>query len=290
MAGEILCYGLDYQGLYDGYQTEVAMGGPEKEGEWIDHLGEASEVWRDKAGEPEIIQYGSAKECVLRIYRAEDSASRKTLISYPGGFWRVGSPALVDFVAAGMVPRGVNVVNVGYPLMPGAPSFPKWRIGNLVNSAELAISEIRKRGKALGLSDDLYLIGHSAGAHLAAMASDHSIRALFGVSGVYDIRFAVHGHLSKGPNRISITEDEARDFAPINRRPTMSGPVVLVVGADESAEFKRQANRFADEWRDQGADTSVTVMPDTNHFSLYFQLNDPDSPLSRMVRGQMGLE
>src|SRR3989338_4559967 len=113
MAGEILCYGLDYQGLYDGYQTEVAMGGPEKEGEWIDHLGEASQEWRDKAGEPENIQYGRAKEYVLRIHRAEDSVSCPTLVNYHGGFWRVGGPAWVDFVAAGMVPRGVNVVNVG---------------------------------------------------------------------------------------------------------------------------------------------------------------------------------
>jgi arylformamidase len=63
--------------------------------------------------------------------------------------------------------------------------------------------------------------------------------------------------------------------------PKCKGPVVVVVGGAESAEFNRQAADFAAAWRKHGTSTEVITVPGMNHFTVLDELARPGSSVHR---------
>ncbi len=117
------------------------------------------------------IAYGSEAGQLLDVYSRSDVSSKGVIIFVHGGYWDTGSKNEYPFVADSFTELGYTTVVVGYRLVPTI-TFPeyvedvalavKWTVDNLVvdNTAQYG-----------GNPEKLFLMGHSAGAHLASLVS-----------------------------------------------------------------------------------------------------------------------
>src|SRR5204862_171708 len=116
------------------------------------------------------------------------------------------------------------------------------------------------------------VIGHSAGAQLAAMmAADPDCTPLASVlliSGIFDLRplaLLPMGHI------VALTDAAiVRRNSPIKFRPRAGCRIAVALGANESDEFKRQSVDLAAVWR---ADPPL-IVKDRNHFDVLQGLID----------------
>ena len=65
--------------------------------------------------------------------------------------------------------------------------------------------------------------------------------------------------------------------------PERAGPMVVAVGASESAEFRRQSRDFHAAWTGSGLPGSYLEPAGKNHFTVLEELEDPASELHRAL-------
>jgi arylformamidase len=75
---------------------------------------------------------------------------------------------------------------------------------------------------------------------------------------------------------VGMTPAEIRDLSPILHAPPTGVRVVLVVGADETAEFLRQSRALASAWSE--AAVELVELPGRDHFDLVDAALAPDAP------------
>jgi arylformamidase len=146
--------------------------------------------------------------------------------------------------------------------------------------------------------DRLYVSGHSAGGHLAAMMMcavfpvfDARLpkdlwKGALAVSGVYDLRPLPHIDFLQQDLRLD--EDAALRLSPALIPPATRAPIMTSAGGDESGEFRRQNALLGERWK--SAFAGDVAMPGKNHFSVVDGLADQASPLFAGSRRLMKLD
>jgi acetyl esterase/lipase len=139
------------------------------------------------------VPYGSDARQRLDVYRPKKAGDGKVVIFFYGGSWRNGSKKDYLFVAQALTSRGVVVVLPDYRVYP-AVTFPAF-VEDGAASVRWVSDHISEFG---GDTNRIYLMGHSAGAHIAALLTldahylkdvgldQKIIRATAGLSGPYD--------------------------------------------------------------------------------------------------------
>ncbi|MGH7264704.1 MAG: alpha/beta hydrolase [Candidatus Rokuibacteriota bacterium] len=208
-----------------------------------------------------------------------------------GGYWRALDKADFSFVAQGLVPAGIAVVVVNYPLIPTVD------MDALVRHCRESVAWIhRNAGSFGGDPARLFVSGHSAGGHLTAMllATDwpavaglppDTVKGGSGLSGLYDLEPIRLSYLNE---TLRLTHDQARRNSPVLLPPPRAGSLLLAVGDREGPEYLRQTRDLAAAWRRAGRPCDVLEMKDQDHFSIVTQLEDPRSELSRAILRRMG--
>ena len=134
--------------------------------------------------------------------------------------------------------------------------------------------------------------GHSAGGHLTAMTTladwkgeygleGNPVRAAFGISGLYDLGPFPYTDLQ---SHLQLTREQIERNSPINQVRSPSPPVWLVVGADETPEFHRQSDAFAQVLDGAGNRVERITVENTNHFSVMQGFKEPKSELFKLIR------
>jgi acetyl esterase/lipase len=222
------------------------------------------------------------------------------LIFVHGGFWlltdddyRIG-PALAE----NLVKDGVAVALARYRLAPAHRHPAQAR------DVAAAVSQLIKNADPYGYDRKrIYLAGHSAGGHLAALValdrrylSAHGVApdALAGVisvSGLYDL--APSWKISD--NQKSATEKTFGTDKPVLRQASpvhharAGAPRFLLINAfQDFTGFALDARRFADRLRQAGnKDVEQLMFKGADHFSVV-QLDDPNHSVRRMILNFMG--
>jgi arylformamidase len=236
--------------------------------------------------------YGASPGETLDIFPAR-KGDGSVLMFIHGGYWRSLDKRDFSFLAPAWVDAGVSLVVVNYDLC------PKVSIERIVQQMLAASVWLYRHAEQYGMDEDrLYVSGHSAGGHLAAMmlaalwpVVDASLpRNLYkgglAVSGVYDLRPLVHVDWLRGDLRL----DEASAFkaSPAYLPPATRAPLALAVGGLESSEFKRQNALLAERWKRVLQED--VAMPGTDHFTVVDGLGDASSPLFAGARRLMKLD
>ena len=141
-----------------------------------------------------------------------------------------------------------------------------------------------------GNTRNLHVVGHSSGAHLAAVAltsdlgaATASVRSGTFVSGLYDLEPVM---LSSRRHYIDLTSDQAEALSPIRKADNFMGVGSVWWGSDESPEFARQSQAFADALRGTGKLGKSGMLAGRNHFEMLEEFGDPNSPLiAAMIAG-----
>jgi len=111
------------------------------------------------------LAYGRNERQQVDVFVPKTSTGKASLIMHiHGGGWSIGSRKAVDEKPLHFTGSGYAFASAGYRLMPEAP------VEQQAMDIGRALRELRRQADALGInSDQIVIMGHSAGAHLAAL-------------------------------------------------------------------------------------------------------------------------
>lgn len=238
------------------------------------------------------IPYGPLPREKLDVFPSSAPGS-KTLVFIHGGYWQMLDKSLFYFLAAGFRARGLTTVFLSYPLA------PDYGMDRIVTSCRMAMawlySNISRFG---GDPEQLYVAGHSAGAHLAAMlvATDWA-RLYPGVPAtVLKGACFVSGLFYLEPIRLSylnavlqLDSETALRNSPVLLEPLVRCPMVVAVGEAETAAFQEQSKVLYEGWKERGSDIQFLSLPGLNHFSVVEGMAERRSALYEVTGRLIGV-
>jgi len=220
--------------------------------------------------------YGDSSREHLDIFPFPNPGS-KTLVFIHGGYWQRLDKSLFHFIAGSFADYGITTVLINYPLAPAAA------MDQIVMSCRKAISWIHKNiAQWNGDSNEIYIAGHSAGAHLATMLitkegnqnKQNFIKGICAISGLYNL---IPIQLSNINDAIQMDKEIAIRNSPVFMNPVESCPLFLTVGTEETTEFKDQSSELHDKWKNKIQPVEFKLIPGLNHFSIIDSVNETDS-------------
>ncbi|MDB5642666.1 MAG: hypothetical protein JWN07_1983 [Hyphomicrobiales bacterium] len=214
------------------------------------------------------IAYGPQRDAMFDFYPAQHRDAPLWVFLH-GGYWQACTKDQHGQFAEGLLRQGFAVANLDYSLAPEAS------LADIVLQIRHALQFLVAQADTLGFDPArIHLAGHSAGAHLAAMAASDPhgprISSALLLSGVFDVE-----PLSHLPMRAMLGLDAQnwRALSPLFRdRP--AARIALALGGLETDEFKRQSAEMAARWN---APAPLHVVG-RHHFSLLDDLRT-DGPL-----------
>lgn len=236
--------------------------------------------------------YGASPGETLDIFPAR-KGDGSALMFIHGGYWRSLDKRDFSYLAPAWVDAGVSLVVVNYDLCPAVS------IERIVQQMLAASAWLYRHAEEHGMDEDrLFVSGHSAGGHLAAMmlaalwpVVDRSLpkdlyKGAVAVSGVYDLRPLTQVDWVNGDLRLD--EESALKVSPAYLPPATRAPLTLAVGALESSEFKRQNALLAQRWKP--VLSANIALPGTDHFTVVDGLADPSNALFAGAKRMMRLD
>ncbi len=260
----------------------------------LQHWSSASAQAREGPGCDLDVAYGSHGSERLDIFRAAHPVSNAPVLVYiHGGYWRALDKRDQSFVAPPFVAAGAMVVVPNYALCPAV------RIDDIALQLVQALAWVYRHAAEYGGDPSRIVVaGHSAGGHLAAMllacdwgavAADlppNLVRSALAISGVFDLEPLRHAPFLAPDLRL--TAASARRLSPA-LMPAPRGPLVAVVGGDESEEFLRQNALIGRAWGPQAV-LACEAVPGRNHMTVIHDLADPGTRLHRWGLQLLGRE
>ena len=280
---------LDYDQAQLDAAYDQARWAPQME-ELEAHFGIASAAVR-RTMPPVTRQYGPSSSELIDIF-APPAAQRAPLVVFiHGGAWTQNSKDDASYPAPTFVSRGAAY------LAPDFGSLNTVRLPQMVASCRRAVEwTIRNAATFGGDANRVFLAGHSSGAHLAGcvLTTDWTARGLpadaikggFLMSGMYDLYPVL---LSSRRSYLHLSPQEMVEFSPIRHLDRITCPIAVLSADEDSPEFKRQSDAFADVLKGMGRLASRTVVFNANHFQELERLTDSDSAVSRAAFSLMGL-
>lgn len=229
------------------------------------------------------VPYGSDPRQRVDLFPAP--GARGTLVFVHGGYWRSLDKDLFSWLAAPFVAAGIGVAIPRYRLVPAVS------IEQVVDDVVMAVNWLFEHAPAHGLPMERVAVsGHSAGGHLvAALFATPRNRLRFDparivgglpMSGVFD--FEPLRHLGFNAE-FRLDPDGVARLNLADKRRTITAPLVVAAGADESSEFRRQSRVLADAWR--GQVRSLLMLPGIHHFNIVDALAERGQPLHDAALG-----
>ena len=224
------------------------------------------------------IPFGTHPEELLDIFPSGIHHS-KTLVFIHGGYWHLLDKAMFHFLAGHFLKYNVTTVLINYPLA------PKSSIHEIVASCRKALRWIHDNMMRYnGDPAELYLLGHSAGGHLASMLLVEEeakfLRAVISLSGLFRLEPVMLSYLN---DSIGMNRENAIKNSPVFLNPAIDCPLLLVTGTDESDEFKSQSEELYHCWKNKFSDIEVLKVPQKNHYSILDAVIEKDSTLCAAI-------
>jgi acetyl esterase/lipase len=224
------------------------------------------------------LAYGKDPRQKLDVYRPTKAAPNgKVVVFFYGGSWRDGSKTDYGFVAQALTSRGFTVVLPDYRLYPQV-TFPAF-----VEDGAAAVRWTRDNISSLGGdTNHLYLMGHSAGSHIAALLTldahylkavgldRNVIRATATLSGPYDfIPKPWDRPVFNQPTNATTIDS---NIEPITFVDGKEPPMLLVQGLKDKIVLPLNAEYLAARIREKGGEVKDITYPNRGHASVVVAL------------------
>ncbi len=245
-----------------------------------------SEKARSVLGGRLDIPYGPTLDEYVDIFPAS-RAGAPIMIFLHGGAWRMLSAKDYSFVALGPAAAGITSVVVNYSLC------PKVGMDEIVRQARAAVVWTFRNATAFGADPtQIYVIGHSSGAHLTAMCANTAWCADYGlpadiikgavpISGVFDltpIRYTSHQIALQLDG--DIISRNSPYLLPLMRD---GPPLFFSLGSLEPSEFMQQARDLSSRMKAVGRACEIFEQPGLNHFQTMNDFERRDGELLNRV-------
>jgi len=218
------------------------------------------------------IAYGTHPRQTLDLYVPDTPrADGRAVIFFYGGSWDSGAKGDYLFVAQALAERGFTVIVPDYRLYPEV-RFPAF-LEDCAQATRWAADRVGR--------DKLFVMGHSAGAHIALMLVANTpylaaagvdrmkLPAVIGLSGPYDFLPLTSAKLIDifgGANRPEI---QAITFA---QAPLP--PALLIHGTADTTVYPHNSEHLAAAWRAAGAPVELKLYPNVGHVDVVAAFSD----------------
>jgi acetyl esterase/lipase len=224
------------------------------------------------------IPYGSLPRQKLDVYRPREGPEpRPVIVFFYGGSWDSGTRESYLFAAEALASRGFVVVVPDYRIYPDL--FPVF-----LEDAAAAVAWTRANASQIGGDPRrLFLMGHSAGAHIAAMLaldsqylaraglSPSMLAGWIGLAGPYDFLPLTSARLKE----IFAPEETIARTQPINFVTPGAPPALLATGETDPTVSPGNSQRLAAKLRAAGVPVTEKRYPDLNHYTIVGALSVP---------------
>jgi acetyl esterase/lipase len=225
------------------------------------------------------IAYGSDRRQVLDVYvpAAASPEPRPVVVFFYGGSWQNGDRGNYLFVAQALTSRGYVAV------LPDYRTYPETAFPGFVNDAAAATRWTRDHAHEFGGDPSrLFVMGHSAGAHLAALIatdprylasqsmSKANLRGVIGLAGPYDFLPIVDRTLLDVFPAATRAESQ-----PINYVTGHEPPMFLAAGTDDTVVDPGNTDRLAAMLRKHGDSVEVRHYDGFSHIRIVSALALP---------------
>jgi acetyl esterase/lipase len=227
------------------------------------------------------VPYGADARQRLDVYRPRADVARPIVVFFYGGSWMRGSRTNYRFAGAALAEAGYVAVVPDYRLYPNV-KFPLF-----VDDGAAAVAwAIRNAAGIGGDPTRVFVAGHSAGAHTAAMlAFDRRYLERAGVD-----PGAVRGFIGlSGPYVLTPDTPELKDmfgapcgpkdYRPIEFVSANAPPTLLIHGAADTIVWAQHSERLAEALRAAGVPTELKLLVGKDHA-------DPMAAMSQPARGR----
>ncbi|XP_019165094.1 PREDICTED: probable isoprenylcysteine alpha-carbonyl methylesterase ICMEL1 isoform X5 [Ipomoea nil] len=245
-----------------------------------------------------LFQASPEKYCLwLDLYLPKNNDGPKPVVAFiTGGAWIIGYKAWGSLLGQQLSERGVIVACIDYR------NFPQATIGDMVRDASQGISFMCNNAAEYGGDPNrIYLMGQSAGAHIAACAlveqaikeagkgqsvswSVSQIKAYFGLSGGYNLLSLVDYFHSRGLYRslfLSIMEGQESlgKYSPelvvqdpnVRNAVPLLPPIILFHGTGDYSIPCDSSKKFVDVLNDLGGKAESIMYEGKTHTDLFLQ-------------------
>ncbi|XP_031207800.1 kynurenine formamidase isoform X2 [Mastomys coucha] len=233
------------------------------------------------------VPYGDGVGEKMDIYFPdEDSQAFPLFLFLHGGYWQSGSKDESAFMVNPLTAQGIAVVVVAYDIA------PKGTLDQMVDQVTHSVVFLQRRYPS---NKGVYLCGHSAGAHLAAMVllaswTKHGVtpnlQGFLLVSGIYDLEPLIS---TSQNDPLHMTLEDAQRNSPQRQlevapaRPVAPAcPVLVLVGQHDSPEFHRQSKEFCETLCRVGWKASFQQLRGVDHFDIIENLTREDDVLTQV--------
>ena len=232
------------------------------------------------------IPYGELERQTLDIYAPRDAGGPSPLVVYfYGGGWRKGEKDHFEFVASSLTRAGYVVVIADYRRYPEVV-FPVF-----IDDGAMAVAWALENAGDYGAdTSKLFLMGHSAGAHTAALLSldsqylakydidSRDIDGLIGLSGPYDFLPITEGYLTE-----LFPPDMRETSQPINFVTSDAPSTLLIHGSDDELVVPANSESLANSLEAAGVDVTLKLYEGAGHALTVVSLAPPLDFTSRAV-------
>jgi acetyl esterase/lipase len=213
------------------------------------------------------LEYGNDPRQRLDVYAPRKARNRPIVVFWYGGSWLNGKKSDYRFVGAALAERGFVTVLPDYRLYP-VVKFPLF-----LDDAASALAWVQQHALEFGGDPHrIVLMGHSAGAHMAAFLAYNSkfavragvhpewIKGLIGLSGPYALEPD-----SKVLHAIFANPYTMADWQPIRFVSDRSPPTLLFHGVPDRVVTEKHAEVLRDALRNQHVSVEANLLPGRRH-------------------------
>lgn len=243
------------------------------------------------------VVYGDQPRNRLDLYIPTSTTGLKPVVAFvTGGAWIIGYKGWGALLGRRLAERGIIVACIDYR------NFPQGTIGDMVEDVSQGISFVCNNIASYGGDPNrIYLVGQSAGAHIATCAllnqairecgegdtsswSVSQIKAYFGISGGYNLLNLVDHFHRRGLYRsifLSIMEGEEslQKFSPqvmIKASSARSAVpllphIILFHGTGDNSIPSAESQAFVDALQEHGAKADLFLYEGKTHTDLFLQ-------------------
>ncbi|MCL7422831.1 MAG: alpha/beta hydrolase [Methylobacter sp.] len=228
----------------------------------------------------EDIAYGRHPMNRLDMYLpGQDQAPRATVVFFYGGCWggcETKNKEQYVFVAQALTSHGYAVV------IPDYRRYPEVKFDRIIDDARRAVEWLKANGAEYGAdSDAIFLMGHSAGAHLGAMLTLNenyllpetfqSLKGFIGLAGPYDFLPFTEAYQKAvfGP------EEKYPASQPVNFVQGTEPPLLLLYGDNDVTVKPINIKSLSDKVRDAAGCVETRLYDDLDHIDLLAALALP---------------
>jgi len=238
------------------------------------------------------IAFGPSEDEKLDIFLTE-KPDAPIVVFIHGGAWTRQSKEMVSYPAEAFVAAGAHYVAINFGLVPAVT------LDEQVRQVRASIAWVYRNAGDFGADpEQLFVVGHSSGAHVTGMTivtnwdkeydvPCNVIKGAMSYSGMYELEPV---RLSSRNEYMQLDHAAVDRNSSIRRIPSDGPPLIIGSGGGEHEEFQRQSKAFAEAWRAAGLPCQEINLPEANHFDVSFEFVDPTCPSMIAMLKMMGLK